>query len=283
MLRVGLEGTATALGEGLRKFSGIPTQVALAGVESGPAADMLATHDGASVVSVINAPKWDGRLLASADQGFVFTMLEVLLGGDGSEAPYAPDRPFSKIETRVMRIAFEHVATALETAFAPIAESPFSVEGVAARVAFDAIGRSNPVVVAKFRMDALERGGELLVVIPQSVLAPMRRTLSRPAQETAAPPADPVWSQQIHHEVTRATVSLTAVLDERMFPLEDIATLAVGKILPLNATPKSLVRAECNGQPLVTCQLGKSNGVYTLRVEGFVDPEEEYMNDILSG
>ena len=31
------------------------------------------------------------------------------------------------------------------------------------------------------------------------------------------------------------------------------------------------------------CQLGKSNGVYTLRVDSFVDREQEFMDDISGG
>ena len=34
---------------------------------------------------------------------------------------------------------------------------------------------------------------------------------------------------------------------------------------------------------MILCQFGKSNGVYTLRVEDFVDREREFMNDILAG
>ena len=33
----------------------------------------------------------------------------------------------------------------------------------------------------------------------------------------------------------------------------------------------------------IVCQFGRLNGVYTLRVDDFVDREEEFMNDILAG
>jgi flagellar motor switch protein FliM len=31
------------------------------------------------------------------------------------------------------------------------------------------------------------------------------------------------------------------------------------------------------------CQLGKSNGVYTHRVDEFIDPQQEILDDILFG
>ena len=49
------------------------------------------------------------------------------------------------------------------------------------------------------------------------------------------------------------------------------------------STPRTRVHLECDGQRMVVCQFGKSNGVYTLRVDDFIDREQEFMNDILSG
>jgi flagellar motor switch protein FliM len=43
------------------------------------------------------------------------------------------------------------------------------------------------------------------------------------------------------------------------------------------------MRVECNGERMLWCHLGKANGVYTLRVDGFVDREQEFMEDILAG
>ncbi len=65
--------------------------------------------------------------------------------------------------------------------------------------------------------------------------------------------------------------------------LAEIAGLNVGQVLDLQATPRTRVHLECDGQRMILCQFGKSNGVYTLRVEDFVDREREFMNDILAG
>ena len=54
-------------------------------------------------------------------------------------------------------------------------------------------------------------------------------------------------------------------------------------MVELKATPRTRVHLECDGERMVVCQFGKSNGVYTLRVDDFIDREQEFMNDILSG
>jgi flagellar motor switch protein FliM len=87
----------------------------------------------------------------------------------------------------------------------------------------------------------------------------------------------------MQNEITRTSVSLSAILDEHLAPLGEIAALKLGQIMPLDATPQSRVRIECDGEPLFWCMLGKSSGRYTLRVDEAVDREQEFVNGILGG
>jgi len=87
----------------------------------------------------------------------------------------------------------------------------------------------------------------------------------------------------MQNEVTRAHVMLNAILDERMGMLSEVARFKVGHVLELNATAHGRVRLECNGEQLMWCHLGKSQGKYTLRVDEPVDREQEFLNEILAG
>jgi flagellar motor switch protein FliM len=269
--------------ENLRGASALPAQVALQSIETGPAGELLVFLEGASVTGLLHAPKWDARLLAATDRALVFMLIEMLLGGDGSQPAYMAERPFSKLETKVVGAFFHRMVQALAAAFAPIAATPLAVEACADRLDFDAIGgRNTQMVVARFRLELQDRAGEFLVAIPRSVFAPMREALSR-ATPKEATKADPRWSQRIQSEITRTNVAVRAVLDERWITLEEVSSLKVGQVMQLNATPSSRVRVECNDEPLLWCQLGKSNGVYTLRVDEFIDPQQEFLDDILFG
>ena len=81
-------------------------------------------------------------------------------------------------------------------------------------------------------------------------------------------------------EVSRTAVSLKAVLEERTVDLGDVAAFEVGQVIELQATPRSLVRLECNGQALFRCHLGQSQGAYMLRVEDVIDEEQEFIDDL---
>jgi flagellar motor switch protein FliM len=136
--------------------------------------------------------------------------------------------------------------------------------------------------MARFRLETASSGGELRIAIPDAVLTALKPAFARPPPGGTGA-SDPGWSRQIHTEVNRTRLSMRAILEERQRPLGEIAALRVGQILPLEATPRSGVRIDCNGEPLLWCELGQSGGKYTVRVHGFVDREQEFMEGLLSG
>lgn len=282
MLRVAFDRTAAAFAEELRGLMTAQPQGIVQGIEGGTAEHVLTPHEGVSVIGMLSATKWDSPVLVVAHPGAIFAVLEMILGGDGSEPPTEVERPLSKIEVRIAGLLFERLARALATSFAPVAETPFVFEGIVDKLDFESIGRpTSPVVAARLRVEVSARAGDMWVVIPAAALEPMRKILSKPPVKAAAK-VDPRWAQQIQNEVTRANVTLSAVLDERPGLLGEIATLQPGQIIELSTTASSRVRVECNNERLLWCHLGKSNGVYTLRVDGFVDREQEFMDDILA-
>jgi flagellar motor switch protein FliM len=272
-----------ACAQDLRSLGAAPPLLALEGLTAGTAGEIFSQHDGAIVTAPLDAAGWSTRALISARRDAVFAIVEMMMGGDGSQPAYAGKRPFSKIETRIAAAFFERLAKALSAAVAPVAATTFTLAAPANAIDFDAVGgRGTAVFAATYNFEALGRGGEIVVAVPQSAIAPMRKAFERTASNDTSRP-DPRWTEQIEREIKRANVSLNAVLDERQMALGEIAGLRVGQVLQLGATPRTRVHLECDGERMILCQFGRSNGVYTLRVDDFVDREREFMNDILAG
>jgi flagellar motor switch protein FliM len=283
MLRIAFARAATACTEALAAVSEMPLQVALLGVESGIAGDLLEAHNGRSAVGILHAADWSARLLICAERPAVFAIVESMLGGDGSQPAYSAQRALSRIETRIVGSFFERFGQALCTAFAGIADTSLALEGTADEIDYDAIGRrDDPIVLARFRLDVGGRGGEILIAVARAALNPLRQALGR-VPDKDSPTADERWRQQMQSEVTRAHVVVSAVLDERAGVLGEVAQFKVGHVLELNATAHGRVRLECNGERLMWCHLGKSQGKYTLRVDEPIDREQEFFNEILAG
>lgn len=281
MLHVVFDRLATACADGLRHFASSQAYYSLSSVENGRIGDVLEMYEGTAVAGIFHAPSWDSQLIVGFDRDFVFTMMEVLFGSDGSEPPVEDERNFSNIEIRVAQLLFEQMSKALRASFSLVSDTTFQFERQETRMDFAVIGRSNNMAItAKFLLQALNRGGEMFVIIPQSALTPLRQVLSRttPAESTGR---DPKWAQQIRGEVNRTSVKVRAILEERPLPLGDVANFKVGQVLKLQATPRSRVKLESAEQPLFWCNLGQSEGSYVLRIDEQIDPAQEFINDIL--
>lgn len=282
MLHVIFDRMATYCADSLRHLAASPMYYSLSNIESGRISDILEIYEANAIAGVFHAPEWDSHVLVGFDRDFIFTMVEVLFGSDGSEPPVDEERGFSNIELRIAQAIFEQVGKALQTSFALVANTPFKFERLETRMDFAVIGRrNNQAVCAKFLLQALNRGGEMFVIIPQSVLNPMRQTLARVVSGDSSA-RDPRWTKQIASEVKRTEVTLRAVLEERPLTLGEIADLKVGQVLELQATPKSRVKLEGNDQALFWCHVGQAEGSYVLRIDDFVDQEQEFIDDVLS-
>jgi len=282
MLHVIFDRMTTFCADHLRHLAASPMYYSLSEIESGRIGDILEMYEANAIAGVFHVPEWDSHVLVGFDRDFVFTMVEVLLGSDGSEPPVDEERGFSSIELRLAQAIFEQVGKALQASFALVVDTPFKFERLETRMDFAVIGRrNNQSVVAKFLLQALNRGGEMFVIIPQSVLNPMRQTLGRVLSGDSST-RDPRWAKQIANEVKKTEVTLKAVLEERHLTLGEITNLKVGQILELQATPRSRVKLEGNDQGLFWCHVGKADGSYVLRIDEHIDQEQEFIDDVLS-
>ena len=281
MLHVIFDRMSTSCAEHLRHMAASPMYYSLSGIESGRITEILEMYEANAVAGIFHAPEWDSHILIGFDRDFIYTMVEVLFGSDGSEPPVEEARGFSNIELRMAQTLFEQVAKALQASFSLIADTKFKLERIETRMDFAVIGRrNNQAIAAKFLLQALNRGGEMFVIIPQSVLNPMRKALSHVVTGESSG-RDPRWMKQIATEVKKTEVTLKAVLEERFLSLGEIADLKVGDVIELQATPRSRVKLEGNHQGLFWCHIGQSEGSYVLKVDEHIDQEKEFLDDVL--
>jgi flagellar motor switch protein FliM len=244
--------------------------------------DALDAYEMKAIAGVLHVPAWDNRIIVGFDRDFIFTMVELLFGGDGSEPPTVDPRNFSNVEQHLARLLFEQVALSLQSAFSLVTSARFRLERAETRIDFAAAGRrNNPAVVARFVMQAINRGGEMFVIVPHSALSPLRQALSRIVAKEAATP-DPQWVQRIANEVHRTAVTIRAVLESDDYTLGDLAELRVGQVLKLKVTPRSRVKVESSEQPLFWSFLGENEGFHTLCIDEVIDQEQQFINDVLS-
>jgi flagellar motor switch protein FliM len=231
MLQVVFDRLATGCADVLRQMSASPTYFSVAGVQSQRIGDALAAHSYNTIAGVFHCPEWDSRILIGLDRDFMFTLLEIIFGADGSEPPFKHDsdfdgeRPYTNIEVLLAQQLLEQVGKSMRTAFAPVCDATFKFERIETRMYFATIGsRNNLAIRAELMMQGLDNVGQMFVVIPQTALNPIRQNLTRVLSGYATE-RDPRWTKQIQQEVQRTEVKLQAILEERTMTLGEISEL----------------------------------------------------------
>lgn len=273
MLSMIFDRLAQACAEGMRPFSPAILTCFVNSIATDHVWDALDAYDG-SVAAILYSPELDARILVGLDRRCVFSLMEVLLGGDGSEPPYDDDRNFSTLETRLAQTVFEIAADSLRAAFAPIVATSFRLERIETRMDFTVMGRRNVLaVIAKILIQAMDIGGQMFVVIPQPALTPIRAQLSRDLSSDGSA-SDPRWQKLMRSGIEKAEVTAYAILDENELCLGEVSSWKVGDVIPLKASIATRIRLDCKSQALFWCDLGQAKGHYTLNIEDKVDNED---------
>ena len=241
--------------------------------------ELIGEHKGLNA-AVLRCPSLDARLLLIFDERVVDTVVAAVFGGElaaevGGAALARTDRPRTGVDSALLAALARYLGQALDKGFSPAANLGLTFEGLETLVDLYALGRRDMPAVAA-RLTIATSAGPLVVtaLLPQTLLAPIRKNLSiDPGGEIAT--ADPRWSRQLQVGVTKARVALTAVLDEVEMTLGDVAKLAVGQVLTLRGAGMGRVRLECAGREMFWCRLAQGEDRYSLEIEEPIEPEAD--------
>lgn len=266
-LQTVFERMVLAAAENLREVCAQPPQLDFSDLTTEALGPLLDRAAGNAVAAIFSVPEWNARTLFLVDRAFVYTIAELLFGGDGTEPPFEEERRFSQIEKNIAKAVLVAASKALQTCLAPVVKLTFALERIETNLAFAMIdGRDSPAVVASFDLSALMGGGRMQIVIPQAATRAARRRMER-AEDQAETATDNAWSRQMQDKIESTEVTLRAILEEMPMTLSEVAKLRVGQVLPLESSVNGRIVLECNQQPLFRCEVGQTAGAYTLRVD----------------
>lgn len=241
-----------------------------------------------TLAGVVRAERWRSWVYFISDPLATALFVEAATGCEGFPASGITPRPVTKTDANVLRVLFRRVARSLTNAFSLLVDVAFDVGPVVDKVELEPqLSTSSPVVAARLSLEYGGHAGVLTIVIPQSALEPIRDLLAGGAVGEALGAAggqsrfrdDTAWSKQLSEEIARAFISLNGVLEERPISLGEVQRFAVGSVVELSSTSLSRVRLEADDNPLFWCELGKREGVLTLRVEDDFDRDREAIDE----
>ncbi len=267
MLEIVFDRLVRLMTTSLRNFTSDNVEVSLDRITSLRFGEYLNSIPLPAILAVFKAEEWDNYGLFTVDSNLIYAMIDVLLGGRRGLPPARVDgRPYTTIETGLVKRMVEVVLADAEQAFRPVSPVKFNIDRLETNPRFAAISRpTNAAILVRLRVDMEDRGGVIEMLLPYATIEPIRETLLQSFMGDKFG-RDPIWEGHLATEIWQAEVEVDAVLYEDMLPLKRLMELEVGDTLMLDLKPDTLVKVRCGSVPLTEGRMGRVGDSISVRV-----------------
>ena len=209
-------------------------------------------------LNLVNIDPLRGTGLFVIDPNLVFGTVDNFFGGDGRYHTRIEGREFTPTENRVVQLLLDLLFADLKKAWQPVLQLDFKYLTSEINPQFaNIVSPAEVVVVSKFKMELEGSGGEFHVVMPYSMLEPIRELLDTGMQSDQVN-VDHRWTNSLKEEMKQAVVEIDSSMCHTRMTLGEVLNLNEGDVIPVNLPEFVTVRAA--EVPIFRGVLGSSNG-----------------------
>src|SRR6202011_3213294 len=267
MLEIVFDRLVRLMTTSLRNFTSDNVEVSLDRITSVRFGDYLNSIPLPAILSVFKAEEWDNFGLFTVNSSLIYSIIDVLLGGRrGQSAIRIEGRPYTTIETNLVKRMIEVVLADAELAFKPLSPVKFNIDRLETNPRFAAISRpANAAILVRLRIDMEDRGGTIELLLPYATIEPIRDVLLQMFMGEKFG-RDPTWEGHLATEMGQAEIAVDAVLYEAPLPLRQIMKLDVGDTLMLEMKSDAIVIVRCGDVTLTEGRMGRVGDRGAVRV-----------------
>ncbi len=267
MLEIVFDRLVRLMTTSLRNFTSDNVEVSLDRITSVRFGDYLNSIPLPAILAVFKAEEWENFGLITVNSSLIYSIIDVLLGGRrGQTAIRIEGRPYTTIETNLVKRMIEVVLADAELAFKPLSPVKFNIDRLETNPRFAAISRpANAAILVRLRIDMEDRGGNVELLLPYATIEPIRDVLLQMFMGEKFG-RDPIWEGHLATEIGQAEVAVDAVLYEAKLPLKQMMTLEIGDTLPLEIRPDALVSVRCGDVTLTEGRIGRVGDRVAVRI-----------------
>jgi len=267
MLEIVFDRLVRLMTTSLRNFTSDNVEVSLDQITSVRFGDYLNSIPLPAILAVVKADPWDNYGIITVDSALIYAIIDVLLGGRrGSGHTRVEGRPYTTIETSLVKRMIDLVVADTEQAFKPLSEVTLSIDRLETNPRFAAVARpANAAILVKLRIDMEDRGGTLQFLLPYATIEPIRDVLLQGFMGEKFG-RDPIWEEHLATEIWSAKLDVAAVLYESRMPLKRIMELNVGDTLMLDVRPDALVDLRCGDVVLSQGRIGRAGDAVAVQI-----------------
>ncbi len=229
-------------------------------------------------LSLIKMAPLKGTGMIMMDPKLVFIIVDNFFGGDGSIHAKIEGREFTATELRVIEKVVGMCFEDLTKAWEPIMEVKFDYHSheVNPHLA-NIVSPTEVIVVSSFHIELDGGGGDLHVVLPYSMIEPIRSILDAGIQSDMSE-VDERWGILLKEELMHAKVELTALFGEKELKVSDLLDLQPGDIIPIEMP--DTVTLMTGDMPVMRGEYGEYEGSLAVKIREVIelpDPDDELL------
>lgn len=277
MLDVIFDRAARLLTTNLRHLTNDNVEVTLDAVASTRFGEFITALPTPSVVGVVKAASLDNYFLVALDASFVYSTVDLLLGGRRSGGSGALDRNFTQIELALTEKVLRAIVAELAGAFAPIVDVAFELDRIETTPRFAAIAQDASVSsLAKYRVTIEDRSGRIAVLMPHATLEPVHKQLAREFIGEASSSAS-LWRDHLRSEINASRVIVDVIAGETEMSIGALGDLSIGDTITFSEFEKGTARLRANGADIATVRIGRNGD--RIAVRAIAPPEVELASE----
>ncbi len=267
MLEIVFDRLVRLMTTSLRNFTSDNVEVSFDGLKSVRFGDYLNSIPLPAILAVFKAEEWENFGLVTVESNLIYSIIDVLLGGRRGTQPIRVEgRPYTTIETSLVRRMVEVILADAEQAFRPVSPVSFPLERLETNPRFAAISRpANAAIVVHLRIDMEDRGGSIEIVLPYATIEPIRDLLLQNFMGEKFG-RDAIWEGHLATEIWSSRMPMEAVLYEQKHSLRRLMNMKVGDTLMFDKGPEDFVTLKVGDTILTEGRMGQAGGKVAVRV-----------------
>ena len=216
-------------------------------------------------VNRVKVNELNGSILLNLNPNLVYLIVDCFFGGPGKIDADNLEREYSVTEKRIIERVLSQAFKDLSQAWSSITKLSFEYLNAENQTQMlELIDPSEIVIICKFTIKLTDAEGEIHIVMPHSILEPLRPLLASGARKEFSDSEDENWRQSLKNRLQEVPIDIRALFTETTISLGELLSLKAGDFIPINVAETTVVSAD--EVPLFVGKIGMSNKMASVRM-----------------
>ncbi|MGR5131468.1 flagellar motor switch protein FliM [Vibrio alfacsensis] len=219
-----------------------------------------------------------GTALITMEARLVFILVENFFGGDGRFHAKIEGREFTPTERRIIQLLLKIVFEDYKEAWSPVMGVEFEyLDSEVNPSMANIVSPTEVIVVSSFHIEVDGGGGDFHVVMPYSMVEPIRELLDAGVQSDKME-TDVRWSSALREEIMDCPVNFRVNLLEKNISLRDLMELQPGDVIPIEMPEHATMFIE--DLPTYRVKMGRSEDKMAVQISQEIERPHVVKTDL---